>query len=80
MHTQAPPDTTLTHTHAHTLYCQLICGLCVQCSCRRCKVIPYYPGCLYSAGESAVGQWGLNGAAVYSSAKEVQGKVEQLRG
>lgn len=37
-------------------------------------MIPYYPGCFYSAGESAVGQRELNVAGVYSPAKEVQGE------
>lgn len=39
-------------------------------------MIPYYPGCFYSAGESAVGQREGGGgkvAAVSSAAKEVQG-------
>ena len=40
-------------------------------------MIPYYPGRLYSAGESAVGQKELNVAAVYSPAEELR---EQPRG
>lgn len=65
--TQKPFPSSFSHTHCLLSDSSSSVGMCAHCSCRLCKMIPHYPGCLYSAGKSAGRQRrGVTVAAVYS--------------
>lgn len=65
--TQKPFPSSFSCTHCLLSDSSSSVGMCAHRSCRRCKMIPHYPGCLYSAGKSAGRQRrGVTVAAVYS--------------
>lgn len=65
--TQKPFPFSFSYTHCLLSDSSSSVGMCAHRSCRRCKMIPHYPGCLYSAGKSAGRQRrGVTVAAVYS--------------